>query len=885
MEGYEAGIKPGQGDSANKLGTFAGVFTPSILTILGIILFMRLGYVVGNAGLIKALLIIALANTISVLTTFSLSAIATNFRVKGGGDYYLISRTLGIEFGGAIGIVLFLAQSVSVAFYSIGFGEVVAEMLPLTVAFLPQIIAAVAVGLLFILAWLGTDYATRFQYVVMGILLLALISFFLGGYLKWDSALLKTNLGSVKSSGEFWILFAIFFPAATGFTQGVSMSGDLNDPGKSLPIGTFLAVGISMVIYFCVAIVMSASAQRDLLAGDYGAMKQVALSGFFIDAGVIAATLSSAMASFMGAPRILQSMAKDKVFPFIVPFAKGHGPGDNPRSGVLLSAGIAFVTISLGNLNIIAPVVSMFFLISYGLLNYATYFEARAASPSFRPRFRFYNLRLSLMGAVACLAAMLAINTIAGALALAILFAIYQYLKRAVGVERWVDSRRSFHLQQVRDHLHAAAREPEHPRDWRPQLLAFSNDAHRRQHLLQFSSWLEGGSGMTTAVRILEGQGIRMLKLKQDAQDELRKSIEEHNLNAFPLVVVAANAQDTIQTLVQGFGIGPVRVNTVLLNWFEQLDKGFFGVREMRYGLYLRTAFRLGCNLIILDSKEDEWALLDTVPPNKRRIDVWWWGDATSRLMLLLAYLMTRSRQWSDAKIRMLGVAQASEVNNAKGPLCRDSNGKSIAAPGGVEDLINCLDQMLDEVRIEAKIEIINNVDADSVAEKSADAAMVFLPFRLRENKILDPFGAKVDDLLDLLPIVALVLAAEDIDLESGPEEGRVAELADALDAMETAKKRLHEAKKDAAKAAKQTIDKNIQIEEMNSLGADEEEIVKAQAEKAQADALSETANRKVAKASAKFNEAKTLALELGANPGDVGSDQEKPPENRDDAL
>jgi amino acid transporter len=211
------------------LGTFAGVFTPSILTILGIILFLRLGFVVGSAGLGPTLLILCLANGISILTSVSLAAIATNLKVKGGGDYYLISRTLGIEFGGAIGIVLFLAQC---------FGEVLAYLIPLQVKAAPQIIAAVAVSFLFIFAWLGTDWATRFQYVVMSIIVVAIASFIIGGLLKWDSALLSQNWAPSGFNINFWGLFAIFFPAVTGFTQGVSMSGDLKNPGKSLPTGT-----------------------------------------------------------------------------------------------------------------------------------------------------------------------------------------------------------------------------------------------------------------------------------------------------------------------------------------------------------------------------------------------------------------------------------------------------------------------------------------------------------------------------------------------------------------------------------------------------------------------------------------------------------------------
>jgi len=317
------GTKKQQG----TLDTFAGVFTPSILTILGIILFLRLGYVVGSAGLGHALIILLLANCISVLTTISLSAIATNTKVKGGGVYYLISRTLGLEFGGAIGVVLFLAQAVSIGFYCIGFGDVLAEIFPIPVSagHLSQIIAAVAVCFLFILAWLGADWATHFQYVVMAILAAALGSFFTGGLMHWDSALLFQNWSAPSNAPGFWILFAIFFPAVTGFTQGASMSGDLKDPGKSLYIGTFLAVGVSIVIYFSAAIIFCAALPQEIMTNDYGAMKKVAAFDVIITAGVVAATLSSAMASFLGAPRILQSLAEDRIFPFLLPFAKGEG--------------------------------------------------------------------------------------------------------------------------------------------------------------------------------------------------------------------------------------------------------------------------------------------------------------------------------------------------------------------------------------------------------------------------------------------------------------------------------------------------------------------------------------------------------------------------------
>jgi amino acid transporter len=847
-------------DRGGNLGTFAGVFTPSILTILGIILFLRLGYVVGNAGLARALVILALANGISVLTTFSLSAIATNLKVKGGGDYYLISRTLGLEFGGAIGIVLFLAQSVSIAFYCIGFGEVLAQTLAFQGGHHAQIIAAAAVAFLFIFAWLGADWATRFQYLVMTILVAALLSFFIGGITKWDGMLLARNWTAPDDGLGFWIIFAIFFPAVTGFTQGVSMSGDLKDAGKSLPRGTFIAVGVSIAVYFLAAIVFAATLPSETLIGEYASMQRVAVVGFLIRAGVIAATLSSAMASFLGAPRILQSLSGDRIFPFLLPFAKGHGTAGNPRRGVLLSAAIAFATIGLGKLNIIAPVVSMFFLISYGLLNYATYFEARAGSPSFRPRFRWFDQRLSLAGALACLAVMLAIKISAGLIAMAILFGLYQYLKRTSGPARWADSRRSYYLQRIRANLLAAAEEPEHPRDWRPQLLVFSQDAHRRERLLQFAEWLESDAGFATVVRILEGEGLQMLKLREEAEKELRKDVVKYASEAFPLVIVAPSLIQGIQTLVQAYGIGPLKVNTILLNWFEHERTQNLGIREILYGRRIKTAFRLGCNIIVLKTKKEEWERLQAISAEELRIDVWWWDDASSHLMLLLAYLITRNKTWQTAKIRILA--------------------PSVDHP--TEETMKEFRSKLANARIEAEPEMVFNANMSNIIAYSQNASLVFLPFRLKGNQPLDPFDNPIEGILSDLPTTALVLAAEDIVLESEPDTGKAGELATALDALADAEKKMRQAQK-TAEAAQEKVtrlkEKLARVDsETNKDDINQSKREELQASLTAAEEQAEKAKRRAAKAQAKAKTASKTAENLGIQPS-------KPEKEAKDAL
>jgi amino acid transporter len=827
------------------LGTFAGVFTPSVLTILGIILFLRLGFVVGEAGLGRALLILLFANAISVLTSLSLSAVATNLRVKRGGDYYLISRTLGHEFGGAIGLVLFLAQAISIGFYCIGFAEVMAGMLPAPLSAHPHIIAAIAAGLLFVFAWLGADWATRFQYVVMAVLAAALVSFFAGGLVRWDGALLQQNWSVPATSLGFWVLFALFFPAVTGFTQGVSMSGDLKDPGRSLPLGTLLAVGLSILVYLCAAVVFAGTLPGEELVRDYEAMGRVALFQPLIVAGVFAATLSSAMASFMGAPRILQSLAEDRLFSLLLPFAKGAGPLNNPRRGILLSGAIALVTISLGQLDLIAPIVSMFFLISYGLINYATWFEASAASPSFRPRFRFYHRYLSLLGALACLGAMLAIDLEAGLVSVAVLFAIYEYLRRTAPQARWADGRRSYHTQRVRSHLLAAAREAEHPRDWRPNMLLFSDDSHRRAQLLQFASWLGGDSGFATVVKVLEGSGAAMLRRKREAEAALEEDIRQAGVQVFPLAMVAPDLNTGIQTLLQGFGIGMLRANIILVNWLERAPQAGSEQRELVYGSHLRTAFRLGCNLVVLDAEDPEWAALREVPPDARRIDVWWRGDASSRLMLLLAYLMTRTADWEGAHIRFLGICCA----------------------GDSAETAEALQHTLDEARIEAEAVLVEDAGPGEVAARSADASLVLLPFRLRGSQPLGPFEGSLDELLAPLPVTALVLAAEDIDLDAEPEEGTAADAARVLDALGDAERLAELTANDAEKAEVAVNRMREELAAATTQPADSDTVDGLTAQLRELEQLAEKARRRAARIAARAGIARQEAMALGILP------------------
>lgn len=747
----EAEAAPTQeGPRRAGLGTFGGVFAPSILTILGIILFLRHGWVVGRGGLWMAFGLVALAHTVSILTSVSLAAIATNRRVKGGGDYFLISRSLGPEFGGSLGLVLFLAQSVSVAFYCFGFGEAAASLLDGVPFAEPRNLAMLAGLMLFGIAFAGADLATRFQYGIMAVMGAALLSFFWGAIDGADARVLAENLSAPADSPGFWALFAIFFPAVTGFTQGVSMSGDLAEPGRSLPRGTFLAVGTSLVVYTVTAVLFAANGSLESLAADYQAFARVSALSFLFHAGVIAATLSSALASFLGAPRILQALSRDQIFGWLAPFGVGSGAADNPRRAVILTGVIATGVFLAGDLNAVARIISMFFLISYGLLNWATWVEAHGASPIFRPRFRFFHARVSLVGSLICLGAMLAIDLFSGLVALGVMFGLYRYLRSREIPVAWADSRPAYNARKLKETLNEIARTPLDDWNWLPNLIVYGEDAERRDLLVRYGSMFTGASGFTTSLGLVEAEGDLMSagEARAALEESLRQEIESQQLDAFPLAVAAPDLRVAISTVLQTWGMGPVRANTVLLDWLAHVPEDASESDPKRYARRLQSILRLGCHVLVLDVSGRDAREVATRAPEERTIDVWWFEDATSRLGLLLAYMMTRSEFWEEATIRLLAPCAADEERKVEGHL----------------------EGLLREARIEAEVVPVPGATARDLVERSRDVSMVFLPMDVKGMTVVGPFEEPLDDELEALPICCLVAAASGVRL-SEPEE------------------------------------------------------------------------------------------------------------------
>jgi amino acid transporter len=444
-------------------GTFGGVFTPSLLTILGVIMFLRFSTVVGYAGLWNALLILVGATAITLITGLSIASTATNMRVKGGGAYYLISRSLGPEFGGVIAVFFFIAQAIAVTLYVIGFTEALFSAFPgIGLSF--RDVATLTNVIVFASVYIGAGWTIRLQYGILAVLLLSILSFFVGAGMGFSPDILRANLEPVWTPDfPFFIVFALFFPAVTGIMAGVNMSGDLKEPSRSIPNGTFAAIGVSALIYVAITVLLAGSTPRAELLGTGFVMKDRALFGALIYAGVIAATLSSALGSMMGAPRILQAFARDNIFRRLKWFGRGSGRSGEPRRAIVLTFLVAQVGIFAGDLNTIAPIITMFFLMTYGTTNLACFYEIISRNPSFRPTFRLNHWSIALLGALGCLGIMFLINALWAAVSIVLAGLLYFLIARAEILVKWGDLDSGLADQRARNALLRLEIERYHP--------------------------------------------------------------------------------------------------------------------------------------------------------------------------------------------------------------------------------------------------------------------------------------------------------------------------------------------------------------------------------------------------------------------------------------
>ena len=659
-------------ENQHKFGT-APVFFTAISTILGAILFLRFGYSVGAVGLGGTLIIVLIGHAVTIPTAMALSEIATNIKVEGGGAYYIISRSFGLVIGSTIGIALYLSQAISVAFYVIAFTEAFTPFFDWL--FANYIIApwadwilhqsqTIAVPALVILTSIvltkGAKLGIQTLYWVVAILTVALIAFFLGEPVELDP--LRTPPPPIPEVSIFTV-FAIIFPAFTGIIAGVGLSGDLKEPGRSIPLGTLTATIFGMIIYILIAFKFSASAPYSLLADtSQMAMADIAIQGWWlIPLGLAAATISSAIGSILVAPRTLQAMAKDDVFP--IPgmsgwLAQGKGRADEPYNAHVVTVGIALVFIMLGKLDAVAEVISMFFMVTYGSLCLISFMQHFAADPSYRPRFKS-KWYISLFGAVACFGLMFFMNSayaFASIFLMLVLYSTLNYFNKdkkniAVifqGVMFQISRKIQVFLQKS---------DKEASKSWRPSAVFLSPHTFQKLDAFNLTRWISYKYGFGTYIHHIDGYLSK--QANQDARvikNRMIKMAQATNSEVYIDTLINKSLQESISQVVQLPSISGTENNLLLFDHSRNNPSEIKTIVE-NFKLIQAANFDIG----ILSTSDRQFGLMKEIHVYITNADY-----ENANLMILMAYVISAHPDWKNGVIKVFYVFPKASIEQEK---------------------------------------------------------------------------------------------------------------------------------------------------------------------------------------------------------------------------
>lgn len=702
----------------------APVFLTAISTILGAILFLRFGFAVGSLGFLGVILIIIVGHMVTIPTAFAISEISTNQRVEGGGEYFIVSRSFGMNIGATIGISLFLSQTISIAFYVIAFTEAFSPFFNYvqeTHGFnLPrQAISLPAMAILSILILKkGANLGVKALYVVVAILLVSLALFFIGktGYAKASDFDFWEN--SMKNMDNFFVVFAICFPAFTGMTAGVGLSGDLKKPSRSIPLGTVSATFIGMFIYVFIAWKFYVSASpEDLIVTDQLVMSKIALWGWIVvPLGLAASTISSAIGSVMVAPRTLQALAGDRSFPsrrVNALLMKGKGETNEPYNASVITIIIAFFFVALGNVDAVAEVITMFFMITYGSLCLISFLYHFGADPSYRPVFRS-KWYISLIGFVMSIVLMFQINTPYALAAMVIMFTVYLLISYYHSERRGIEAIFQGVMFQLNRKLHVylqQTKKKENVDKWRPSAICVSQYSLDREQPLDLLSWISYKYGFGTYIHLIEGYYSKSTREESESViAKLIKYSEHKNNNVFVDTIISPSYTSAIAQVIQLPGISGMENNMVIFDFnkenpdnLEQIIDNYSLVRAGNFDVCV-----IGCS-----SRKIKF---------RNGIHIWLKPTDFENitLMILLNYIILSHPDWKRAHIRIFNISKKEEMQKHREELVELIQGGRIPI-----SLRNIEFIALDE-----------NINAKNlINEKSAEAALTVVGFRGEQLK------------------------------------------------------------------------------------------------------------------------------------------------------
>ena len=652
------------------LGT-APVYFTSISAILGAILFLRLGYATGTLGLWGAIAIVVLGHLITIPTALAISELATNTRVEGGGEYFIISRSFGLKIGSTIGITLFLSQAISVAFYTIAFTESFEFLfswwqkkfefnLPKQVISIPTLIA-----IAYIILRKGTSSGIKMLYIVNVLLILSLLMFLFGKPVDYsgDPANAIAPHFNFINRDKFFILFAICFPAFTGMTAGVGLSGDLRNPGKSIPLGTLGGTLTGFVVYIIIIWKLTVSASPADLVGDQLVMSKIAIFGaVVIPFGLAACTFSSALGSIMVAPRTLQAIANDKIFPFSKMntfLARGKGKANEPVNASIISFFIAFVIVLLGDVNSVAEIISMFFLITYGSLCLISFLNHFGSPPSYRPSFksRWY---FSLGGFLLSVWVMFMINplyTILSYMVIAVIYLLVEHhnknQKGVVNIFKGALFQLSRKLQ-VYMQKHQSNMDKE---EWRPAAICISPHSFEREKVLELMNWISHQHGFGTYFHLIEGYYSKQTHAEaSEIKYHLIESLRDKESTLYIDTMISPSYTSAIAQVIQAPSISGMENNMVIFEY----DRNY--PDELKRILENINLAKAGNNDICIFSA--------AAAPIHYKNDIHVWirdtDEKNTNLMILLGYIILAHPDWKKSLIKIYIVSTSEEKDETK---------------------------------------------------------------------------------------------------------------------------------------------------------------------------------------------------------------------------
>ncbi|XP_072035828.1 solute carrier family 12 member 9-like [Amphiura filiformis] len=603
----------GNNGSSRNLSTFFGVFVPCVLSMFSVILFLRVGFAIGHAGELETLGMFLLAYFIVLLTVLSISAISTNGAIEGGGAYFMISRALGPEFGGSIGVMFYIANVFSCALYCIGLTEAIEDNFGPSGALINDHVPPLPSGqwwtllysscvLLFCLGvcMIGAKMFARTSFIIFCIVNISLfsvfLSFFIQGpmdikiraenkendtkanYTGFKAETFEENLESrydvpdyttgVKLS--FAAVFAIIFNGCTGIMAGANMSGELKNPSRAIPLGTMAACIFTGIIYAVLSVLISYTCSKDLLLYDYGFLQDINVVPPLVAVGVLAATLSASLSTLIGASRVLIALARDQLFGILLyPVEWGVTRSGNPWVAVLISWFLVQCVLLLGQLNTIAPLVTIFFLLSYAATNLACMALDIASAPNFRPSFHFFSWHSALLGILGCLTMMFLTNAIFASISLVVFLALFIYIYLRVPESEWGYVTQALIFHQVRKYLLKLDTRKDHVKFWRPQMLLLISNPRSGCQLIRFVNDMKK-SGLFVLGHVKTGT---LDEFPTDpVQEEIPawlKLVDTLHVKAFTELTLATTVREGVQHLMRLAGLGGMKPNTVVLGFYD----------------------------------------------------------------------------------------------------------------------------------------------------------------------------------------------------------------------------------------------------------------------------------------------------------------------------